>query len=325
LNKIISMYEDRDDAVHPFDSPDYYEWWYLDAMFDNGYSCALSCFWRTRYLDIHVPLIIVDIYPPEGERIRGAEGFDSKDCRASLEKCDVAWKDNYVRQEGDSYRVRLLTAETGVDLTYKRKIAGWKWTPNGLLKDDADGKQGWTNALPRAAVTGDLFIGDKVMPVKGEGYHDHNWGDVEMSHSFAGWGWGRMFGPKYTFVYGWFMPLTKDDPLIPSLYVARDDETIFASPGVKCTLGKDELFQESGDSLPTEISIKGQSADVGIDCHLDIVKVMEFMKTDPDKGGYSTHYYRRLNKYDARIVVDGQPDVVSGEALNEYVLLRHAV
>jgi len=79
----------------------------------------------------------------------------------------------------------------GVELTYRRKLPGWKWTADGLLKNDAEGKQGWTNALPRASVTGKLFIDGQTIPVKGEGYHDHNWGDVEMSHSFAGWGWGR--------------------------------------------------------------------------------------------------------------------------------------
>ena len=322
MDKIVSNYQDKDDAVHPFDSPDYYEWWYLDAMFDNGYSCALSCFWRTRYLDIHVPLIIVDIYPPEGERIRGAEGFDYKDCHASLEKCDVAWKTNFVRQEGDKYNVSLRVGNVGVELTYRRKLPGWKWTADGLLKNDAEGKQGWTNALPRASVTGKLFIDGQTIPVKGEGYHDHNWGDVEMSHSFAGWGWGRMFDPKYTFVYGWFMPFKKDDPLIPSLYVAKGSEPIFASPGVKCTLSREVLHEESGNSIPTEIVITGGSKDVDIYCHLDVVKVLDYMKTDADPGGFTTNYYRRLNKYDARIKIEGKTDEVSGEAFNEYVLLR---
>ncbi|MCX6007126.1 MAG: hypothetical protein NTZ34_07700, partial [Chloroflexi bacterium] len=152
--------------------------------------------------------------------------------------------------------------------------------------------------------------------------HDHNWGDVEMSHSFAGWGWGRMFDPKYTFVYGWFMPFKKDDPLIPSLYVAKGSEPIFASPGVKCTLSREVLHEESGNSIPTEIVITGGSKDVDIYCHLDIVKVLDYMKTDADPGGFTTNYYRRLNKYDARIKIEGKTDEVSGEAFNEYVLLR---
>jgi predicted secreted hydrolase len=323
MEKIVSRYEDKDDAVHPFNSPDYYEWWYLDAMFDNGYSCALSCFWRTRYQDFHVPLIIVDIYPPEGERIRGAEGFDYKDCHASTEKCDVAWKKNFVRQEGDTYKVCLRAENVGVELTFSRKLPGWKWTADGLLKNDVDGKQGWTNAMPRASVTGKLFVNDRTIPVKGEGYHDHNWGDVEMSQSFAGWGWGRMYDPKYTFVYGWFIPFDKSAPLIPSLYVARHAEIVFASPSVSVKLSKEVIHAESGISIPTDILIKAKAKDIDINCHLDIIKVLDYMKTDPvTAGGFTTNYFRRLNEYNARIMIDGSTEEVSGEAFNEYVLLR---
>jgi predicted secreted hydrolase len=323
LKNIVSRYEDKDDAVHPYDAADYYEWWYLDAMFDNGYSCALSCFWRTEYQGLHIPLIIVDIYPPEGKRIRGAAGFDYKDCSASLDKCDVAWGGNHIRQEGDTYSVSLRAEDTGVDLVYKRSLPGWKWTRDGLMKNDADGIQGWVNPVPRADVTGNLFLGHQTIPVRGQGYHDHNWGNVEMSRSFAGWGWGRMYDPKYTFVYGWFMPLQKDAPLIPSLYVARGHETVFASPYVKCTLGREAIHTESGDSIPNEIRLKGRSDDVEINCRLDVIKVIEFMKTGPDRGGFTTNYYRRLNKYNASIIVDGLTEDVSGQALNEYVLLRH--
>jgi len=41
-------------------------------------------------------------------------------------------------------------------------------------------------------------------------------------------------------------------------------------------------------------------------CHLDVVKVLDYMKTDADPGGFTTNYYRRLNKYDARIKIDGK-------------------
>jgi len=323
MQKIVSKYVDQDDALHPFDTPDYYEWWYLDALFDNGYSCALSCFWRTSYQDSHIPLIIIDIYPPDGNRIRGAEGFDYKDCRASLEKCDVSLGKNYIKQEAEIYKVSLHAENTGVELVYKRKLPGWKWTRDGLMKNNADGIQGWINAIPRADVTGNLFLGNEIVPVKGQGYHDHNWGNVDMSRSFAGWGWGRMYDPKYTFVYGWFIPFDRDMPILPSLYVARDRETIFASPSVNGKLNGEVVHEESGNSLPTDILIRGKSADVEVSCRLHIISVIEHMKTGPDNGGFMTNYYRRLNKYDARIVVDGESDKVRGEALNEYVMLHH--
>ena len=235
----------------------------------------------------------------------------------------MAMGKNYLRQEGDIYKVSLRAENTGVELIYKRRLPGWKWTRDGLMRNNADGIQGWINAVPRADVAGNLFLGNEVIPVSGQGYHDHNWGNAEMSRSFAGWGWGRMYDAKYTFVYGWFMPFDSGQPILPSLYVARGNETIFASPAVNGKLGGEEVHQESGNSLPTDILIQGMSADVEVSCHLQITRVMEHMKTGPDKGGFMTNYYRRLNKYDARITVDGGTDEIAGEALNEYVLLRH--
>ncbi|MBN1375896.1 MAG: hypothetical protein JXA01_07055 [Dehalococcoidia bacterium] len=322
MKKIVSKYQDSDDAVHPYDSPNYYEWWYLDAIFDNGYSCTLSCFWRTEYEGQHIPMIIIDLYPPEGERIRGSAAFDYTDCSASLEKCDVKWGDNYIVQEGDLYRVHLRAENIGVDLTYKRKVPGWKWTSNGLVKNDVTGKQGWVNPMPRAEVTGNLLLDGKVIPVRGDGYHDKNWGDVEMSNSYAGWGWGRMYDEKYTFVYGWFMPLIKENPIIPSLFVARESEIIFASPAIKFTMSKEAIHAESGINMPDQIDIRALSEGIDICCRLDIVKVLEYVTNVTGPGGSNTNYFRRLNSYNARIKMGETVEEVSSQALNEYVLLK---
>jgi len=35
---ISTHYTDKDDALHYYNTPDYFEWWYNDVHFDNGYS-----------------------------------------------------------------------------------------------------------------------------------------------------------------------------------------------------------------------------------------------------------------------------------------------
>ena len=49
MQRPVSAYTDRDDALHPYANPAYYEWWYLDARFDNGYSCVLSWHWLNEF------------------------------------------------------------------------------------------------------------------------------------------------------------------------------------------------------------------------------------------------------------------------------------
>jgi hypothetical protein len=61
---------------------------------------------------------------------------------------------------------------------------------------------------------------------------------------------------------------------------------------------------------------------VDVHCRLAVTKALDAIKSEPDPNGRTSYYYRRLNRYDARITVDGRTSVVSGDAINEHVLLR---
>ena len=138
----------------------------------------------------------------------------------------------------------------------------------------------------------------------------------------TGWIWGRMFHQEYTFVYFYLLPLTGKTGIRSALYLVRGDEPLFASLAMKFTTGKNVLHGETGKSIPTDIIFEGRSGNVDVYCHLDAVKVLEAIKSEADPNGHTSYYYRRLNKYDARITIDGKTSIVTGEAINEHVLLR---
>ncbi len=46
-----SIYHDKDDGLHLHKGDGYYEWWYFDAQFDNGYSCVLTWHWRNVFFE----------------------------------------------------------------------------------------------------------------------------------------------------------------------------------------------------------------------------------------------------------------------------------
>ena len=312
-------WQDSNDALHPDDSEAYYEWWYLDARFDNGYTCALTFFWRQRVEQYHIPLVMIDVYQPDGTQVSGAEPREQSECKASREKCDVVMGKDFLRQEGDDYKLSMRTKEASAELTFHRKVPPWKWSKDGLIVDDATGKQGWVNAIPRGDVEGKLWIGDEVVNVSGQGYHDHNWGNADLPASRAGWGWGRMYDEKFTYVYGWLMPKGGGDAR-PTLYLAMDDQVIFASNKLKCTLSDYKVDPKAGDSIPNHIVFEGKEGDVEVSCQLDVIKVLQDKVTDDNVTGFSTHYYRRLNKFKGTIIVGGKThDVSSDDAINEYV------
>jgi len=315
-------FTDRDDALHPFDSEGYYEWWYFDAQLNNGYICALAAFWR-RHTETGQPAIDITIYTPDGRVLHADEVFDPGACRASQDKCDVALGANYVRQDGaDLYRVVVHVGKIGVDLLFRRRVPGWKVSASGLLIDDSTGKQGWINAIPRADVEGTLFVEGKKVPVRGLGYHDHNWGNTEMGKSFSGWVWGRAFDTKYTFVYGWLMPMQAGVAVKPFVYAATGNQPIFASSDTQLETIAEIRHEESGMTVPTEIRMSGKAPwGVEVDCHLTMTRLMAWTKS-AQPSGKPVNYFRRLNRFVAEVSVGAMEERASGDAIDEYVLLR---
>ena len=114
---------------------------------------------------------------------------DPKNCSSGADKCNVKMGDNFIRQEGDKYVFSMKAQKIGAELTYHRRIPGWKQNGTGLLYDDGDKKQGWVISAPRSDVEGTLYIDGVAVPVKGKGYHDKNWATRTcMTVSAAGTG-----------------------------------------------------------------------------------------------------------------------------------------
>ncbi len=315
-------YTDRDDGLHAYDSPVYYERWYFDAQFNNGYMCATALFWR-RHSGSNQPSVVIDIYGPDGRKIHADEAFDTDAGRASWDKCDVSLGPSYVRQEGpDLYHAVIRSDRVGVDLIFRRRVPGWKVSPGGLLIDGATGKHGWINAVPRADVEGKLFFEGNSLPVRGLGYHDHNWGNVEMGESFRGWVWGRVFDLKYTLVYGWLLPLSAGAPVKPFLYTAMGNQPIFASAEMELNITSEATHQSSGNVIPTDIELRGRAPwGVEVNFRMVMVKLLDWEKVGHSNGSLA-NCYRRLSKCVAEVSIGAMNEHAAGDALDEYVLLK---
>jgi predicted secreted hydrolase len=315
------VYQDRDDAQHPFDSPDYYEWWYFDADFDNGYTALAALLWRWTDKD-HQPGIDIAIYAPDGKSYNDYKTLKPSECRASTDWCNVMLAGSFCRQEGpDIYHVVAGDAKLGLDLIFHRTVPGWKLTPTGLMIDTPAAKQGWINAVPRAHAEGWLLINNERLPVKGTGYHDHNWGNIDMGKSFAGWVWGRAFDKVYTFVYGWLMPLEPGVEPSPFIYATRDKQPVFAGD-LKMKLLSRAKHPESGKTYPTDLELSGKAPwGTELKCRLTMEKLLAWDKGE-QASGKPINYYRRLSRLTAEITVEGKTEHAAGNAMDEYTSLE---
>ncbi len=320
MQRPVSTYIESDDGLHPFENPEYYEWWYLDARFDNGYSCVLTWHWRNEFLKPHIPTIQIFIYTPEGKRYVGLDAIDPQECFASQERCDVKMGASYLRQEGDSYQMAMHSRNVGCELVYKGTIPAWKSGngnfPGGVL---SKGWAGWVIPCPRASVEGKLFIKGIEIPVKGDGYHDHNWGDIDLYDLFKGWYWGRLNDPKYTIIFSCTRSLK--DTVEPYLFIADEKSTILSTNKYDFAVEQDEIDTETGQKYAKAITLKYSGQDIKLTCRLNTKRVVEHSPL-PKVNEYNMFNWRFLADYEGEIMVDGQSDRIKGETIHERLLFR---
>lgn len=316
-------YTDKDDAIHYYPNEKYYEWWYLDAQFDNGYSCVITFHYRLVFSEPHIPGVQLHIYAPDGKNAVTFKPFDPKDCFASEERCDVKIGSNFVRQEKDgTYKVFVRTRKAGAELTFKNILPGWKPDGSATLLDKDGAVQGWCVPIPRGEVEGTLYIGDTPVKVKGHrGYHDHNWGNSNMHDYFKGWYWGRLYDEKYTVIYGWVYPMNPKDPMAAKLYIGQGNKPLLATQKYTLKENKIETDLDLKREYAKDLKLTCNDQGVEFNCQMITRNVVE--KVDMSAAAqWPTFYWRFLAEYDASFKANGKTDKVKGETIHEYMLFK---
>jgi predicted secreted hydrolase len=315
-------YQDKDDARHLYNTPDYYEWWYFDGHFDNGYTCAVGFHTAFAHAKPHTPVINISIFTPEGEDIAIIKPIDPAACSASDEKCDVKMGEYFARQESsDIYHIYGKSKRGGADLIFRRKLPGWKPLGKGHLYDNGTEKQCWLVAMPRAEVEGTLFVGDKSLHVKGLGYHDHNWGNCDLHDSLRSWFWGRLHHPEYTAIYYYLYPSRKGEPDESRFYLAKGDKPILLPDHFNLKYSgeiRDELLKQT---MPSDLAITAESdgAKFTMDVHCSAISTRAPITT---AAPWYQYYWRLVADCKAEITLDGKVDKITGKPNAEYMLLR---
>ncbi|MBM3150217.1 MAG: carotenoid 1,2-hydratase, partial [Chloroflexi bacterium] len=313
-------YDDEDDGLHPFNDEEYYEWWYFDAQFDNGYSCVLTWHWRNAFLKPHIPTIQIFTYTPDGKRHIGMAVVKPEECDAKRNKCDVQMGESFARQDGNRYQVKMHAKGVGAELCFQGELPGWKPT-SGFVYQDKGVEQGWVIAVPRGHVEGQLYLGDKTIAVKGRGYHDHNWGNRNLYDCFRGWHWGRLFDPKYTLIYALMLPLDNTKPVTPSLYLAKGDKLLLTASEFGFIVQKEEADEVTKKPTARDIVLSGKGRDIQFKCYLKTKRVVEQGKL-PQITEWPQYNWRFLADYHAEVKIGNSVDEVSGETIHEFLLLR---
>jgi predicted secreted hydrolase len=184
-----------EDGDHYSPARDFFEWWYFDAAFDNGYRLVAILHSSLYNAVDHKPTVDVRVTPPNGASVVAIGRYSRADYRAAAARCDVQIAGCHaVAVDPNHYVLSLRQGDVAADLVYESHLPGWRPGTGYLLADEATGHFfKWVVPLPRAEVSGTLTVAGQRMAVQGVGYHDHNWGNLVLADAFSGWCWGRFF------------------------------------------------------------------------------------------------------------------------------------
>lgn len=228
-----------DDVWHPDRGEQAYEWWYFDALSDDGRDAVVVIFFDNfifspRYNKTcasfpsetsetsktsetseteRFPAIAFFYYRDGRPVYRCINEFDPDEFSASSEepRCRVGDSEFFIGKApyGPGYAVKVR----GVLRGGRRISADFEWIAiesDLKLGENQSGSEvlhNWNLAVPRADVSGKISVESRSgstlesIDFRGTGYHDHNYDSRWLPDAVSEWQWGRAHFNDTTAVY----------------------------------------------------------------------------------------------------------------------------
>lgn len=217
------------DISTPKPRPGSYEWWYFDAISDDGLYSLVIIFYEgnpfsRRYIDAienstkdraeHYPATSISIYKRGKPIFYSFEEVHANEAEFSATSPSGRVKKNSFEKTstgGDTLEYKLTLNQTlpnGDQLKGELFFRSMSEGPFQAASEDElrenEAFHQWNLIQPSADVSGELQIRglrDEKVVFQGKGYHDHNTGMEPMKESFIDWYWGRFHFKGQTLVY----------------------------------------------------------------------------------------------------------------------------
>jgi hypothetical protein len=267
----------EENGDHYLSERDFFEWWYFDVAFDNGYRLVAVLHSSLYNAVDHKPTVDVRITPPEGPSVLAAGRYDRTDYCAATDHCDVRIDGcRAVAQDPNHYTLHLEQGNVTADLIYESCLPGWRPGTGFLFADDATGHFfKWVVPLPRAEVRGALTVAGRSMTVQGIGYHDHNWGNFVLADAFSHWYWGRLFTDDGAVVFGNVVGHGSDPAHVRPFLLSVDGQILPGEPAVSFRY-HDPIAEPNTDvCYPSQLDVLALGSDYQATVSLHAGQVME--------------------------------------------------
>ena len=318
--------EPWEDGLRTGGAPGTLEFWYFDTVMDDGSTAGFNFFTRppTELAGPLKPRVSINIGRPDLRRVREVVDYRADEFFAARDHCDVRIGPN--RASGTlvdgfgRYEINLTGKETAANLVFHGGVPAWRPGPR-----DGELKPGivfaWLPFIPYGSVEGTLTYDGTVHRVRGTGYHDHNWMNVDMTKIVDHWYWGRAYTKNYrlVFVQVFGRPEALGRAPISALLVARDSTIMLGDfgQGIPLTLREADFATGPGDrTYPKALDFDWAGSQGRVHLALREPKFIEWF---PVGSGW---YYRWKSELELTVDLDGSHVVDSGIAIYERLLLH---
>lgn len=298
-----------------------FEWWYFDAHLGDGSSVVITFFTKSMF-NVSLPFnphISVEIYNNDGTKISKLYVAQEGEFSASTASADVQIGNNRFMGDLDNYEIQISIDELEMNVELERDTPSFRpETGYILFGDDEENYFAWLAAVPHGKVTATITIDGVTRQLTGDGYHDHNWGNIDMHEVMNNWYWARAHIDDYTVIAS-FITTEKEYGYntFPIFMVAKQNE-IVANNANNMQFTKNECYLNTTtektvcDDLVFDYVDELNEYKVTFNRQEDVIAVKLF-----DVSAY----HRFLGDVTIEAYENGEDNVIQGAALWELMYL----
>lgn len=223
-----------------------FEWWYFDAEFEDG-TKVVPIFYTKRMFDLKGPSnpsVSFEVTFPDGRKIEKLTSLGAgTEIDASKDKCDVKIGESSAKYVDGKYEVHYVDREDDIEYHCIMTPKSPMWRPGtGIhyMGKHQEHYYAWVAPMPTADVEAELHYKGETYKYHGNGYHDHDWGDIAMNEIFNHWYWCRAKLGPYTIVTSDIIAEKAYDYGRIVHFLAIKDDKIIAEDGNKVTVKRED-------------------------------------------------------------------------------------
>ncbi len=241
-----------------------FEWWYFDSIMDDGTSVVVH--FETKQPNTILkegphPVVIITITTPDGKIYTDCIPCAENDYRISEDGCDLRFGPHTLSGDLQDYTIHVEPVTgLGCDLKLHNLRKSWRPGTGHLKWGDKEDLLTWLFVVPRGEIEGTITYNGQTVSVRGEGYHDHQWGHgASTFFNVNHWLWGRQNYEDYTILMFDLVAAKKWNNKRFPIFCIEDKEgnVVFDSsemyPDFHCEILEETYDSEIGRNFPQKI------------------------------------------------------------------------